>query len=202
MLLNFSLLVLPSILLIAALTTSTPSAQPYYPAWAVPVPTLVVLQTTTLTTALVIKQEHINLQCTAHWNCAFCADPSYFMGSCPLVEGYIQARKASQGTNGCLYLPDGWRIPCIQGTWCLCKWLDWLPTSVPALSSSVVTSGIFLVTNSSTDEIFDIEPLVFMAPVDEDSDEKSNPAFIDPDFQACITNAWAAFQANKKDKGK
>ena len=41
-----------------------------------------------------------------------------------------------------------------------------------------------------------------MAPVDQDSDEESDPAFTDPDFQAYIANAWATFQADRKDKGK
>ena len=41
-----------------------------------------------------------------------------------------------------------------------------------------------------------------MAPIDQDSDEESDPAFADPDFQAYIANAWAAFQADRKDKGK
>ena len=41
-----------------------------------------------------------------------------------------------------------------------------------------------------------------MAPVDQDLDEESDPAFADPDFQAYIANAWAAFQADRKDKGK
>ena len=124
------------------------------------------------------------------------------MGSCPLIEGYIQAGKASRGTNSHLYLPDSWRIPRVQGTRCLRECLNWLPALAPAPPSSVVTSGIFLVTNSTTDAILDIEPLVFMAPVDQDSDEESDPALADPGFQAYIANAWAAFQANRKDKGK
>ena len=41
-----------------------------------------------------------------------------------------------------------------------------------------------------------------MAPVDQDLDEELDPALADPDFQAYIANAWAAFQANRKDKGK
>ena len=81
--------------LLAAPAAGMPTAQPYYPAWVAPVPTPVAPQTTIPTTASVIKQEQINLQRTAHWDCAFCADPSHFMGSCPLVEGYIQAGKAS-----------------------------------------------------------------------------------------------------------
>ena len=114
------------------------------------------------------------------------------MGSCPLVEGYIQAGKASRGTDSRLYLPDGRRIPCVQGTRCLRECLDRLPALVPAPPSSVVTSGIFSVTNSTTNAILDIEPSVFMAPVDQDSDEESDPALADPDFQAYIANAWAA----------
>ena len=124
------------------------------------------------------------------------------MGSCPLVEGYIQAGKASQGTNGCLYLPDGRCIPRVQGTRCLHECLDWLPALAPAPPSSVVTSGIFSVTNSTTNAILDIEPLVFMASVDQDSDKESDPSLADPDFQAYIANAWAAFQADRKDRGK
>ena len=69
-------------------------------------------------------------------------------------------------------------------------------------SSSVVTSGIFLVTDSTTDAILDIEPLVFMAPVDQDLDKESDPAFADSDFQAYITSAWDTFQADRKNKGK
>ena len=123
------------------------------------------------------------------------------MGSCPLIEGYIQAGKASRGTDSRLYLPDGWRIR-VQGTCFLRECLDRLPALAPAPPSSVVTSGIFSVTNSTTDAILDIKPLVFMAPVDQDSVEESDPALADPDFQAYIANAWATFQADRKDKGK
>ena len=188
--------------LLAATAAGMPTAQPYYPAWAAPVPTPVTLRTATPTTAAAIKQEQINLQRTARRDCAFCADPSHFMGSCPLIEGYIQTGKASQGTDGHLSLLDGRRIPCVQGTDCLCECLDQLPALAPAPPSSVVTSGIFLVTNSTTDAILDIEPSVFMSPVDQDSDKESDPALADPDFQAYIANAWAAFQADRKDKGK
>ena len=73
---------------------------------------------------------------------------------------------------------------------------------MPAPPSSVVTSGILLVTNSTTDAILDIEPLVFMAPVDQDLDKALDPTLANPDFQACIANAWAAFQANRKDREK
>ena len=124
------------------------------------------------------------------------------MGNCSLVEGYIQAGKASRGTDGRLYLLDGQRNLHVQGTCCLCKCLDQLPALVPAPPSSVVTSGIFLVTNSTTNAILDIEPSVFMAPVDQDVDEESVPALADPDFQAYIANTWAALQADRKDKGK
>ena len=120
----------------------------------------------------------------------------------PLIEGYIQAGKASQGTDSCLYLPDGWPIPHVQGTHCLRECLDRLPALAPAPPSSVVTSGIFLVTNSTTDAILDIEPSIFMAPVDQDSDKESDPALADLDFQVYIANTWAAFQADRKDKGK
>ena len=80
--------------LLAAPAAGTPTAQPYYPAWAEPVPTPVALRTATSTAASVVKQEQINLQRTTCQDCAFCTDPSHFMGSCPLVEGYIQAGKA------------------------------------------------------------------------------------------------------------
>ena len=106
------------------------------------------------------------------------------------------------GTDGRLYLLDSRHIPHVQGTRCLHECLDWLPALAPAPPSSVVTSGIFSVTNSTTDTILDIEPSVFMAPVDQDSDEESDPALADPDFQVYIANAWAAFQADRKDKGK
>ena len=120
--------------LLAAPAAGTPTAQPYYPAWAAPVPAPVALRTATPTAAAAVKQEQINLQCTARRDCAFCADPSHFMGSCPLVEGYIQAGKASRGTNGRLYLPDSRHMPCVQGTRCLRECLDRLPALAPALS--------------------------------------------------------------------
>ena len=41
-----------------------------------------------------------------------------------------------------------------------------------------------------------------MAPVDQDSDEESDPALAELDFQTYIANAWTAFQANRKDRGK
>jgi hypothetical protein len=190
--------------LAAAPAATAFAAQPYYPAWAAPAPTPVVPQTVTPTAAPVIKQEQLNLQRTARRDCAFCADPSHFMGNCPLVDGYIKAGKASRGTDGRLYLPDGRRIPRVQGTRCLRECLDRLPASAPVASSStsVVTAGIFSVTDSFTDAILDIEPSVFMTPVDQDSDDEADPAFTDPDFQSYIANAWAAFQADKKDKGK
>ena len=188
--------------LLAAPAAGMPTAQPYYPAWAAPVPTPVAPRTTTPTAAAAIKEEQINLQRTARQDGTFCADPSHFMGSCPLIEGYIQTGEASQGTDGRLYLPDGQRIPHVQGTHCLRECLDRLPALAPAPPSSVVTSGMFSVTNSTTDTILDIEPSVFMAPVDQDSDEELDPALADPDFQAYIANAWAAFQADRKDKGK
>ena len=118
--------------LLAAPAAGTPTAQPYYPAWAAPVPTLVALRTATPTAAVAVKQEQINLQRTARQDCAFCADPSHFIGSCPLVEGYIQAGKASRGTDGRLYLLDGQRIPRVQGTCCLHECLDRLPALAPA----------------------------------------------------------------------
>ena len=73
---------------------------------------------------------------------------------------------------------------------------------MPAPPSSVVTSGIFSVSNSTTDAILHIEPSVFMAPVDQDLDKESDPALADPDFQAYITNTWTTFQADRKNKGK
>ena len=143
------------------------------------------------------------MQRAARKDCAFCADPTHFMGSCPLIDGYIQAGKASCGSYGRLYLPDGRRIPCVQGTRYLRKCLDRLPTpAAAATSSSVVTAGIFSVLSSSTDTVLEIEPSVFMNPIDQDSDDETNPAFADPEFQTYIANAWAAFQADKKDKGK
>ena len=125
------------------------------------------------------------------------------MGSCPLVDGYIQAGKASRGSDGRLYLPDGRRIPRVQGTRCLRECLDRLPApAAAATSSSVVTAGIFSVSSSSTDAVLEIEPSVFTNPIDQDSDDETDPAFADPEFQTYIANAWAAFQADKKDKGK
>ena len=129
--------------LLAAPAAGMPTAQPYYPAWAAPVPTPVAPRTATPTAAAAVKQEQINLQCTTRRDCTFCADPSHFMGSCPLVEGYIQAGKASRGTNGCLYLPDSRCIPHVQGTCCLHKCLDRLPALAPAPPSSVVTLAYF-----------------------------------------------------------
>ena len=41
-----------------------------------------------------------------------------------------------------------------------------------------------------------------MAPVDQNSDEESDPALADPDLQAYIANTWAAFQADRKDRRK
>ena len=72
---------------------------------------------------------------------------------------------------------------------------------MPAPPSSVVTSGIFSVTNSTTDAILDIEPSVFMAPVNQDSGEESDPALADLDFQAYIANAWAVFRLIGRTKG-
>ena len=76
--------------LIAPPAASMPTAQPYYPAWAAPVPTPVAPRTATPTTASAVKQEQINLQRTTHQDCAFCADPSHFMGSAdPDFQTYI-----------------------------------------------------------------------------------------------------------------
>ena len=119
------------------------------------------------------------------------------------VDGYIQAGKASRGTDGRLYLPDGRCIPRVQGTQCLHECLDRLPAPTAATQpNSVVTAGIFSVSGSSSDAVLDIEPSVFMTPVDQDGDDESDPALADPEIQAYLANAWAAFQADKKDKGK
>ena len=91
------------------------------------------------------------------------------MESCPLIDGYIQAGKVSHGSDGRLYLPDGRQIPCVQGTHCLCECLDCLPAPMAAATpSSVVTTSIFLVLSSSTDAVLEIEPSLFMNPIDQD----------------------------------
>ena len=66
----------------------------------------------------------------------------------------------------------------------------------------VVTTGIFSISSSSSEAVLDIEPSVFVTPVDQDGDDKSDPALADPELQAYLANAWAAFQADKNDKGK
>ena len=189
--------------MLAAPMAAAAPAQPYCLAWAA-LPALPALPQTIMPTApLAIKQEQVAMQQAARKNCAFCADPSHFMGSCPLVDGYIQAGKASCGSDSRLYLPDSRRIPRVQGTCCLYECLDHLPTpTAAATSSSVVTAGIFSVSSSSTDAVLEIEPSVFMNPIDQDSDDETDPAFADPEFQTYIANAWAALQADKKDKGK
>ena len=142
------------------------------------------------------------MQCTAQKSCMFCADPAHFMGSCPHMDGYIQSGRASRGTDGQLYLPDGKRIPRVPGTRCLRKCLDRLPVPTPGSTSSVVTAGILSVSDFTTDAILDIEPSVFLTPVAEDWDEEPDPVLTDPEFQEYLAHAWANFQANKKDKGK
>ena len=143
------------------------------------------------------------MQCTTCQDCAFCADPAHFMGSCLLIDGYIQAGKASRGTDGRLYLLDGRHIPRVQGTRCLHECLDRLPAPMATTQpNSAVTAGIFLVSGSSSEAVLDIEPSVFMTPVDQDGNDESNPALADPEFQAYLANTWAVFQADKRDKGK
>ena len=41
-----------------------------------------------------------------------------------------------------------------------------------------------------------------MTPIDQDGHNESDPTLADPEFQAYLANAWAAFQADTKDKGK
>ena len=132
---------------LAAAPVATPyTALPYFPAWAAPPATTMTPQTTIQTAPPVIKQEQVNMQCTVRRDCAFCADPAHFMGSCPLIDRYIQASKASCGTNSRLYLPDRRCIPHIQDTRCLRKCLDRLPAPTAATQpNSVITAGIFLV---------------------------------------------------------
>ena len=89
--------------LAAAPVTAPYTAPLYFPAWAAPLATTVTPQTTIQTAPPVIKQEQANMQRTACRDCAFCADPAHFMGSCLLVDRYIQAGKASRGTDGRLY---------------------------------------------------------------------------------------------------
>ena len=105
------------------LATATAAAmllvQPYYPAWALAAPPPVYPPLAMLAAPPVIKQEQMNMQCSGLKCCAFCADPAHFMGSCPLVDGYIQLGKASHGTDGWLYLPDGKHILCVLNTCCL-----------------------------------------------------------------------------------
>ena len=91
------------------------------------------------------------MQCTARRDCAFCDDPAHFMGSCPLIDGYIQAGKASRGTDSRLYLPDGRHIPHVQGTRCLRECLDCLPAPTAATQPNlVVTARIFSVSSVET----------------------------------------------------
>ena len=69
--------------LLAAPAASTPTTQPYYPAWAVPVPTLVAPQSATPTTASAVKEEQINLQCTARWAAHSVLIPPILWGVAP-----------------------------------------------------------------------------------------------------------------------
>ena len=71
--------------LIAAPAAGTPSIQPYYPAWAAPVPTPVAPRTATRTAASVVKQEQINLQRTAHRDCAVETRTSLCLYSTPFT---------------------------------------------------------------------------------------------------------------------
>ena len=77
--------------MLAAPTVAATPTQPYYQAWAAPPAMPAIPQTSTLTAPLAIKQEQVAMQRAARKDCAFYTDPFHFMGSCPLVDGYIHA---------------------------------------------------------------------------------------------------------------
>lgn len=148
-----------------------------------------------------IKQEQVTFQQTQSRSCAFCDDPNHFMGSCPHVDSYVQSGKATRGTDGRLYLPDGRRIPRVAGTRCLRECLDWLVAQSAPLPP-IVTAGILSLPFPEIDAVLDIDPSVFLAPVEQDYNDNNDPAFADPAFQSYIAQAWASFQSDRKDKGK
>ena len=104
-------------------TAYTP-AQSYYPAWALQAYPSASPQPLAPVATPAIKQEQLALCQTGPQLCAFCADPTHFMGSCPHVEGYIWSGQATRGTDNRIHLPDGRWIPCVPGTSCLKDCLD------------------------------------------------------------------------------
>ena len=104
-------------------TAYTP-VQPYYPAWASPAHPSASPQPLVPVAAPAIKQEQLALCQTSPQLCAFYADPTHFMGSCPHVEGYIWSGRASHGADNHIHLPDGRWIPRVPGTSCLKDCLD------------------------------------------------------------------------------
>ncbi|KAF8119272.1 hypothetical protein EV363DRAFT_1299810 [Boletus edulis] len=95
------------------------------------------------------------------------------------------------------------RIPHIPGTRCLKDCLDRLPLPMTTITAPIptVTTGIVSLTYPDTDAILDIEPSVFLLPVDDLDDDE--PLVISyPDFEPYIARAWASFQVDKaKPKG-
>ncbi|KAF8548029.1 hypothetical protein OG21DRAFT_1489720 [Imleria badia] len=173
--------------------------QPYYLAWALPVQPGPSPQLAAPVAAPVIKQEQLTLRRAGPQLCAFCADPTHFMGSCPHVDAYIQSGRATCGSDNCIYLPDGRRIPCVPGTNCLKECLDRLaaPAATPIISSAI-TTGLFSLTCPDTDTVLDIDPSVFWSSVHRDDDrDDDDSALKHPNFQPYITQALANFKADK-----
>ena len=180
------------------LASSSPAAytlaQPYYPAWASPAHPSASPQPPVPVAAPAIKQEQLALCRPGPQLCAFCADPTHFMGSCPHVEEYIRSGRASRGADNRIHLPDGRQIPRVPGTSCLKDCLDQLTATAVTPAG---TTGLFSLTYPDTDTVLDIEPSVFMTPLHQ-TDEDADSALAHPDFQPYIAQALVNFKANKE----
>ena len=56
--------------------------------------------------------------------CAFCGGPGHYASQCKICEQYLAANCAIHSMDGRLYLPGGWRIPCIPSCKCIQACID------------------------------------------------------------------------------
>ncbi|KIO00221.1 hypothetical protein M404DRAFT_29822 [Pisolithus tinctorius Marx 270] len=108
--------------------------------------------------------------------CSFCADPNHWTRMCVLVEVYIRASKIMKGTDNCLYLADGSRIP-----------------HFPECNS--LREAVDHVMADRDQASLEIQPSAFLNTI-QDADEPVAD-LADPDFQAYVAQAWATYQADK-----
>jgi hypothetical protein len=138
-------------------------------------------------------------------SCSFCSNFGHFTWTCLTVIQYIQARKAIQGADGHLYLPDGSRIPRFADLQFIRQCIDRVEAEkIGAMPTNTthsrdpqphITTGILTVTYPEPERnaLLDIEPSVFTT----SAQVSPSLSITDPEFQAYLAKAWDHFLADK-----